>query len=49
MLLSNTHSLTEWCPVSDESVSQLRPATVVLQQSDQCGGRAGGLTQLTQL
>lgn len=43
------HSLTQRCPAADETVSELSPAAVVLQQSDQGGGRAGGLAQLTQL
>lgn len=42
-------NLTQRCPVGDESVSELSPAAVVLQQSDEGGGRAGGPTQLTQL
>lgn len=41
--------LTEWRPVGDEGVSELRPAAVVLQQSDEAGWRAGGLAQLAQL
>ncbi|KAK9535664.1 hypothetical protein VZT92_008034 [Zoarces viviparus] len=49
---TNTKSpvnLTQWRPVGDESVSELRPAAVVLQQSDEAGGRAGRLAQLAQL
>lgn len=42
-------NLTQWGPVGDESVSELSPTAVVLQLSDEGGGRAGGPTQLTQL
>jgi len=48
----NTNSpvdLTQWLPVGDESVSELRPAAVVLQQSDEAGGGAGRLAKLAQL
>lgn len=40
---------TNWRPAGDECVSKLSPAAVVLQQSDQGGGRAGRLAQRAQL
>lgn len=43
------NNLTQRCPVGDERFPELSPASVVLQQPDEGGRRAGGPTQVTQL
>lgn len=44
-----SYHLTQWFPAPDQSVSELGPGAVVLQQSDNGGGRAGGPAQPTKL
>lgn len=47
--LKTSYHLTQWFPAPDQSVSELGPAAVVLQQSDDGGGRAGRPAQPAKL
>lgn len=44
-----SYNLTQWVPATDQSVSELGPAAVVLQHSNDGGRRARHPTQPTQL